>query len=101
MRFRHIAEHADRGAQSCHHQIHASVVVEISIRESTVRRRPGEVGPGRGAHVCKLPIPEIAKDGVRFGIAKMPGDLLDIVHHIAAGYHQVLPTVVVEIDDPV
>ena len=74
VRFGDIAEHADRGAESCDHEIHTPVVVEVSIGEAAVRGKPGEIGPSRGAHICKLPVTEIAKDGVRFGIVKMPGD---------------------------
>ena len=88
-------------AESGDHEIHSPVVVQVSIGEAAVWGQPGEIGPSRSAHIFKLPVTEIAKDGVRFGIVKMPGDLLDIVHHIAAGYHQVLPAVIVQIYDAV
>jgi len=96
-----IAQHADRAAESGDHEIHSPVVVEVSIGKAAVRGQAGEIGASRSAHIFKLPVTEIAKDGVRFGIVKMPGDFLDIVQHIAAGDHQVLPAVIVEIYDTV
>src|SRR6185437_9275573 len=99
--FGDVAEDLHRRSESRDDQIHASIVVQIAERQAPVRRWLYKVCPCGSAHVFKSPVSQIAKDGVGFSVAKMPGYFPDVVEHVAAGYHQILPAVVIEIDDGV
>src|ERR1022692_3025693 len=60
-------------------------------------RRTREVRASGGAYVFELPVAKSAEDRVRFGVMKMFRNGVDIVHHVAAGYEQVFPAVVIQI----
>ena len=72
----------------------------LGDRHTTVRRRYLEIGAGSSAHILKLAISQVAEDGV--GLFVFPvRELSDVVQHIAARHEQVLPPVVIKIENPI
>ena len=59
-----------------------------------------EIGAGVGAHILKLAVAQIAEDRVRLFVLAV-GKHRDVVENVAARDEQVLPAVVVEIEDAV
>ena len=82
------------------HRVDPPIVIQIAEGHAAMRRRALERRARARAHVLKFAVSQIAQYGV--GLLRLAqGHLRDIIQHVPARRQQVLPTVVVEIENPV
>src|SRR5215472_15640035 len=89
-----------RTVQHSHNCIDAAVVVDVAECNAAMGRGLLEIRACIRAGIPKLSIAEIAKDGIWFRIRAI-GSQSDIVEDVSTRDEEILPAVVVEIEDPV
>jgi len=93
-------EISQRAVQNCNHRIYASVIIYVSKGDSAMWRGQLEVGAGLAADVLEFAVSQIAQNRVGLFILAI-AKLRNVIENVAAGDEQVLPSVVVEIEDSV
>ena len=98
---RNVVKQLHRTVQHRDDHVDVAVIVEVSESDSTVRGVLRKIGAGAGTHILKLAVAQIAKDRIRLRVLALGNQAADIVENIGARHKQVLPAIVVEVDDPV
>src|ERR1700722_912409 len=98
---RDVVKQLNWPAQHGDHHVHAAVVVEISESYASMSSLQLEVCSSGGADILEFPVPEVSENRIWLGVPPVRIDKIDVVDHIRTGDKQVLPAVVVKVEDPI
>src|ERR1022692_859992 len=97
---RNVVEVLRLPVEHAHHGVNAPIVIHVPECHAAMRRGALEIGAGADAHVLELPVSQVAQHRVGF-FRFAQRHLSDIVERVPAHRQQVLPSVIVEIGNPI
>jgi hypothetical protein len=92
-----IAEELDGLVETRDDSIDAAGVKDVTKGRASMCTGDLEAGASTGTDVLKLPVSEIAEDGVGLRVGLCRNRLLNVIHHIGASNKQIFPTIIVEV----